>query len=639
MKNRLNLQMSQGHGSTPKPKVRFLMLFLPVLWMFFTVSLNAQNCTEYILYFGPVNVNNGMVEIPVMMYKPPTDIESMNIQVDFSNDNIVLQEAAIQSTLNASIASAGGSIQFPLGSPPYIRIRAFTAFPFSFTGNPIEIELCRVIMYVPPGEEVKLSFSIPYPLAGAIRVSPGVICDPLPENMSDTKEYKAPAGLYISGEVEKWDGDGGGAEIPDVHLKAQNIDNPYNYSDDDTNTQGEYMLDGLLPGGDFEVTVSKTGLLDCGGGVDGTDAMLLQKHLMDADYLNESWQYIAADVTDNGLLTLGDLIGIIKLDQYGHSPLVEKSWAFMAYDSLYAYLDVDVPLANYNEVPEYNEAAPFENLTTNLQTQYFFGIKIGDVGGDGCMDLSGQKPGPIAGFPDGKKSIRLKNIHLDKGEEGLIPVHAPVFKNQALFLLGLQFASDKVALLGIENGHLPEWNEETYSLNYDEPGALDMVWFSMQPEGVSIKPNKPLFFIKVRALEDIKNLHGLVELRHQRMDNKIYSYTDKEEHDLEIEIDNEEAAIPNILSGQTPGYAAVTVSPNPFADVFNIQLILDQEETLEIQILDMNGKSCYYKIFHAVKGENILEIAELTDLPPGYYSYRLKLSDRVLSGKIVKVNK
>ncbi len=51
MQNRFNLQMSQGHCTTQKPKVRFLMLLLPVLWMFFTVSLNAT-CTDYTLTFA-----------------------------------------------------------------------------------------------------------------------------------------------------------------------------------------------------------------------------------------------------------------------------------------------------------------------------------------------------------------------------------------------------------------------------------------------------------------------------------------------------------------------------------------------------------------------------------------------------------
>lgn len=83
----------------------------------------------------------------------------------------------------------------------------------------------------------------------------------------------------------------------------------------------------------------------------------------------------------------------------------------------------------------------------------------------------------------------------------------------------------------------------------------------------------------------------------------------------------------------------ITVAPNPFNDEFN--LIIPGIETLDqsvsIQLFDMNGKICYAQELAPRTTSDVIRIPS-SDLPTGIYFLRARVGDTVKTIKVMKSN-
>lgn len=81
----------------------------------------------------------------------------------------------------------------------------------------------------------------------------------------------------------------------------------------------------------------------------------------------------------------------------------------------------------------------------------------------------------------------------------------------------------------------------------------------------------------------------------------------------------------------------VVAAPNPFSNELNLKFSLEQEEDIILRILDQNGLLLFERKYSMPQGTVSLSVDQISDLPNGYYTYQITLSNKVFSGKVLKM--
>lgn len=132
-------------------------------------------------------------------------------------------------------------------------------------------------------------------------------------------------------------------------------------------------------------------------------------------------------------------------------------------------------------------------------------------------------------------------------------------------------------------------------------------------------------------------MQDLIHLRTGRVDNKIYD-VDGGTESIDLTIDNFTSG--NVMERNAPSLRSVdqiVAAPNPFSNELNLKFSLEQEEDVILKILDQNGLLLFQRKYSMPKGSVSLSIDQISDLPNGYYTYQIIQSDKVLSGKALKL--
>jgi hypothetical protein len=177
-----------------------------------------------------------------------------------------------------------------------------------------------------------------------------------------------------------------GADLPDVRIFAEGT-NPTNEAESFSTTSGNYSID-VLPGDDYTLSFSKTGLLDCDGGVNATDVNELQKHLLTTEPFTEPEEHVASDVNNSGTISSQDIIKMQKIinGTAGSDPDI-LSWTFMSQSE---FNNLTLP-SSASDVPSYDDEISYSNLTSNQSNVVIYGIKMGDINFASCTDLTGKR--------------------------------------------------------------------------------------------------------------------------------------------------------------------------------------------------------------------------------------------------------
>ncbi|MBR9919907.1 MAG: hypothetical protein GYB31_03650 [Bacteroidetes bacterium] len=143
-----------------------------------------------------------------------------------------------------------------------------------------------------------------------------------------------------------------------------------------TDSDGYYAME-LENGEDY--TITPTYDFDVLNGVTTYDQVLISKHILGVDPIEDPYAHIAADANGSGLVTTSDIVEIRKLilgitDSF---PNLE-SWRFV--DANYEFPN---PMAPWEEA--FPEVINLNNLSDDVLNADFIGIKVGDVNGSASL--------------------------------------------------------------------------------------------------------------------------------------------------------------------------------------------------------------------------------------------------------------
>lgn len=89
---------------------------------------------------------------------------------------------------------------------------------------------------------------------------------------------------------------------------------------------------------------------------------------------------------------------------------------------------------------------------------------------------------------------------------------------------------------------------------------------------------------------------------------------------------------------QAKGIFISNVSPNPFTDVINMEVVLDKTDILGLQVVDLAGRVMAQKNVQGRSGTNLIQWTGMSKLAPGIYYIRISIPGAMLQQKLLKAN-
>lgn len=358
-----------------------------------------------------------------------------------------------------------------------------------------------------------------------------------------------------------------------------------------TEENGQYTIPDLPMHEDYNITPYRNN--DVLNGVSTMDLILLGQHLLGLHEFESVYEYIAADVNNDGNISSIDLItlrrAILLLDEHFQN---NTSWRFV--DTEFVFPVPDNPFAT-----PFPESRFIHELETNIDEVNFMAVKVGD------LNANASPNGLLAGDTrsEGTLSLFVKDQRLIDGEEITIDFMTSSEKD----LRGFQFTIDyNPALLEIIPGQI-------YSeiINFDagnvgftqiENGKLTTSWYNNQP--VKLTNLSTVFTLKFKVKANLR-LSDVLSVNSTLVAAEAY--------DINYKTLNVKLMYEDVVKENSSGFALLQNRPNPFRQQTVIPFILPEAGDATISITDINGRTIaeHTAFYEAGYQEYILEKANL----------------------------
>lgn len=333
-------------------------------------------------------------------------------------------------------------------------------------------------------------------------------------------------------------------------------------------------------------------------GVTTFDLLTIQKHILTIEPFDDPYQYLAADVSNNGLVTGQDLVRIRRVILYLDTVFADvPSWQFYPRD--YQFPDPDNP---FDPIPlkeiYYHPFSP-----ENPEKLEWTGIKSGDV------NFSAQQlTGDEASRNEAGITLSVTLQKLPGGFEAWFTTESHV--EMEGFQCGISVAGQ--AIQSVECLMAGRIGPEHWVYHPDKKVVL-ISWSDAAV--LSCGPGQVLFGLFIQA----------DELPMIALDNRF----------LQPEIYFESGWAPLSLRQTMDADACCRLIPNPVVGKAILQMDLEIAQELLLEIQDLHGKIVFRSALSGQMGRNEMEI-DLSSLPPGHYSCLLQGSEGIKSWLFTK---
>lgn len=365
------------------------------------------------------------------------------------------------------------------------------------------------------------------------------------------------------------------------------------------------------------VLVSRNDNGNCINGISVADMYLVGQHILGITSLQNPAQLIAADVNKSGSITTFDIVTIRKV-LIGLAPpnSITPSWRFYK---------------GYTPTPSQPFGITPDTLgKINGKTLTSFGVRVGDVDGDAdpnapCFQALGTAPIPML----------LPEAVLPANAAMLVPVAFDGTGQITGLQLDFSIDSNLVAVENIVSGEALMTKDVNYTLTNSRFRTI-MVYYPAST-GPSIGANKPLFYLVVRAKQNVSvkdaiqldpsGLAPLLIKDGQVVGIERFGLKPVYDPHLQLSVSNHETEA-----------ARFVVDPvaNPFRDRIVFQIESAAAETAQIEIADLHGRVCHRQIMALSEGQQWVEISGET-LGNGPFLYRITAGKHTASGKLVRI--
>ncbi|MCC6724216.1 MAG: HYR domain-containing protein [Saprospiraceae bacterium] len=375
-----------------------------------------------------------------------------------------------------------------------------------------------------------------------------------------------------------------------------------------TNVDGTFAFANLPLGQDYTLTPSyNTKPLN---GVTTFDIVLIRRHVLNIQLLDNPYNIIAADVNRSGSVTTLDMVELQKLilTITSQFPNNTPSWRFVPVSHVF-------PTPTNPFAYAFPESLSLDDIVGNYWTADFVSIKVGDVNGSANPTQFGEDDTEERGNYDNSLIFKLKDIELVAGQEYAIPFVAHPEQALAGFQFTLDFEETMLDFVGIAESASLKAN------NFGLPkvlgtSAITLSW--VNEAGLAA----PEFTIKFKAKKDVLLSNALTI-------NSLQ--TTAEAYAGDFEASNEafeswgvglEFEQPNTTTAQQP--ILLRNYPNPFGGKTTIEFQLPETAQASFRLHDQLGR--VVRVWTASYEEGLHQLPlDLSDQPNGLYLLEMQV--------------
>lgn len=340
-------------------------------------------------------------------------------------------------------------------------------------------------------------------------------------------------------------------------------------------------------------------------GVTTFDIVVMQKHILFVETLDDPYLLIAADINNSGTITVSDAVALKKVILFIDDKFPNNtSWRFV---------DADFVFPNPND-PWETPFPEFVSVNSNQSALKadFVGIKIGDLN-ENVDPINFQKLDD-RNFTNAM-SFEIPNIQFEEDEIISVPFKIAT-SNVVGYQFTLQFDKQFLDYAGLINGAS---SQEDFGERFVDAGYLTASW-----NGEIKEAETEMFTLLFKAKSKGK-LKDFIKLNSEFTPKEAYN---RELETLDIQLDFKD-------KNNTNRFILYQNQPNPFSQTTTIHFYLQEDSNIEFVLYNSGGQLINSaRNFHQ-KGHNRMEIKEKDLSGNGIYYFQIKTKDQVETCKIV----
>ncbi len=349
-----------------------------------------------------------------------------------------------------------------------------------------------------------------------------------------------------------------------------------------TDVDGTYAFNGNEMYLSYDLKAQKD--VDYANGISTLDLVLIQRHILGEEIIDNPYNLIAADVNNDGRITGIDLVDLRRLilgitDDFPSN----ESWRFV--DAKEQFDDPSSPFP-------FTEILNISSLDKNMMDENFIGVKIGDVNG------TARANSLVLADSRASRGIELYMENVSVGPGEIIEVPVILKSSEALVALQLTLELQSVDFVGLRPGGM--------NVAPDQFALLDQNTLTMAWSAIDAAHSVSRLYTLILEGREKALLSESISLSSRVTEARAYT-SDGERLDINMSFES-------IGAGE---FALWQNQPNPFRDVTNIGFDLPEAGQATLRIFDVTG----------------VEIYEINgDYPAGYNEVILRKSDLSGSG-------
>ena len=362
--------------------------------------------------------------------------------------------------------------------------------------------------------------------------------------------------------------------------------------------------------GNYTLRPTKNNDITKANGINTTDVLFVQRHILNTTKLNSAYKLIAADVNGDKLINATDLLRIKRLI-LGTDTTFTKGAGINKVDRLWEFVDSAYQFPDTTNPFPFRDSISFTNLTSNKTNQTFIGIKLGDVNDSWNPAVARAvvtKPVELQ-YTISNKQLTTANEELGIWNSVIkIPITSNNFNELVALQYTLHFDNSKYEFIGIENNKLGiDFNEKQCNQN----GNISFLWTDKNAVEKSLEDGTELFTLLLTQ-KGIGNL----ELGISDAITDIAAW-DKNFNQHNIILTKRET----INDKQEIRNESFSISPNPTNGEIKVNLISKVNKIVSFELTDAQGRAILKQAIELQKGSNnfTLNLKQNSNLTTGIY--------------------
>ena len=335
-----------------------------------------------------------------------------------------------------------------------------------------------------------------------------------------------------------------------------------------TGEHGLFFFDNIAPGSSCSLAPYKND--DHLNGVSTFDILLITKHILGQEFLQNPYHLIAADVNASGGISTFDILALRKMVLHVSDEFPgNTSWRFIPAD--YVFPDPTDPFSE-----DFPESTWLSNVTGDELAKNFIGVKVGDVNGSASPNFWG---GNIEDRSAGEFALSANNLVLEKGTGLRVPILAEGGNILSAIQATVEYDVAKMKFRGITPAVM---SIEEHDYAEVGPGLVTLSWFDVDP--VSIQPGDALFYLQFDVLEKTP-LTGTLSINSLKTPAIAY-----EDGGNPLNISWRIHAAPTVPVDDAVFFELAQNRPNPFAHQTTIGFRLGENMPARLELIDLSGR-------------------------------------------------